>query len=308
MVDVERDRYHFTADDPTTASSLLGGFESQLLVSINNSAPLMSTDRAAAVSSVTVTVVGDFSWLDDDGSNSCGAVDLTTGAGRAAASYSGGGGSGAFSLACPSSGDSTLTYVLTNGAGGLSLTSGVLTIAVGKTGSNTAALATNSLGTIEKRISAPATFSASVDFVYFEPARGASTTGTTPAVAGASAGSFTLNGSTVNIPFMPYGSGISRVLYLTNRSSQTGSITISLVADGTGAACNGTSSVTAKANGVTLLSDLLDNTVTACYGAAFAGKVAAVITSNTPSANTEVFSAYNRAGDLVTIVNSSNGK
>jgi len=127
-------------------------------------------------------------------------------------------------------------------------------------------------------------------------------------VTGASAGSFTLNGSTVNIPFMPYGTGISRVLYLTNRSAQTGSVSIALIGDGTTAACNGTTTTTAKANGVTLLSTLLDDAVTACYGETYSGKVAAVITSNTPAASTEVFSAYNRSGSLTVVVNSSNGK
>lgn len=311
VVDVEKDRYHFAADDPTSGG-LLDGFESQLHISINNSAPALSAGNAAAVSSVTVSIVGDFSWLDDDGSNSCAAGDVTgtgAGAGRAAANNGVSGSSGTFAFACPASGNSTLSYVMTNGPGGLSLTSGVLTIAVGKNFVNTTSPQTNSLGVVEKRITAPASYTASVTFSYFNPDRtGALATGSVSAVSGAAAGSFSLNGSTVNVPFMPYGTGISRVLYLTNRSAQTGSVSIALVGDGTTAACTGTTTTTAKGNGVTLLSTLLDETVTACYGADYSGKVAAVITSNTPAASTEVFSAYNRNGSLTVVVNSSNGK
>jgi len=308
VVDVEKDRYHFVGDDPSTGG-LLGGFESQLHIDITNAVAGVSTDRAAAVSAVTVTVVGDFSWLDDDGSNSCSASDVTGNAAQAAGLHTSGPSAGTFNLTGASGDCRTLSFSLAGGSNGLSITTGLLKIAVGKTVSNTAAVATNSLGTIEKRIPASTEgYTASVEFSYFNPDRGTASVGSAVAVNGANAGSFTLNGSAVNVPFLPYGTGISRIVYLTNRSSQTGAITFSAIADGSSTPCTSFASGTAKANGVTFLTQLIDDGITACYGANYGGKIAVTITSNTPAASTEVFSGYNRNGSITSVVNSSNGK
>jgi len=311
VVDVEKDRYHFAADDPTSGSGglITTGNESQLVISITNSGTSLST--AARVSSVTVAVVGDFSWLDDDGLGTCAAGDLSGGAAQAAVSTNVGA-SPAGNLQAQSTSApgvcQTLSYVIGGGTDGLSITSGAITIAVGKTAAATSALATSSLGVIEKRIPAPSTYTASVTFSYYNSDTGTASIGSTSPVSAGSAGAFSLNGSSVNIPFLPYGSGVSRVVYLTNRSSQTGAISVSLLADGTQAACTPTGTVSAKANGVTVLSTLIDEGVASCYGSTFAGKVAVAITSNTPAVSTEVFSGYNRSGSLTTVVNNSNGK
>jgi hypothetical protein len=308
VVDVEKDRYHFTGDDPTSGGIITGGFDSQLVVSVTNAVAGLS--QTARVSAVTVSLTGDFSWLDDDGSNSCSASDVTNGVAVAAFSQNAGPNSAnVWSLSGVTGNCQTLSFVQSAGADGASLTSGAITIAVGKNVSSTSALATNSLGTIEKRIPAPQGYLVGVSFSYFNPDRGTATIGSvTPVAADTSAGSFTLNGSAVNVPFLPYGTGLSRIVYLTNRSAQTGSISFSAIADGESTACTSFASGTAKANGVTFLTQLIDDGITACYGANFGGKVAVTITSNTPAASTEVFSGYNRNGSITSVVNSSNGK
>jgi hypothetical protein len=127
-------------------------------------------------------------------------------------------------------------------------------------------------------------------------------------LASTSAGSFSLNGSTIYVPFLPYNSSTTRVVYLTNRSDQVGAVTASAVADGSGAACPSFTVTTAKANGVTLLTAGIDAGIRACYGADYDGKVALTIVSNIPGGRAEIFSGYNRNGSLTTVVNSSNGR
>lgn len=313
VVDVEKDRYHFVGDDPTTGGLITGGHDSQMVVSLTNSAADFA--QAARVSSVTVSIVGDFSWLDDDGAATptCSAADVSAagiGPAVAASAQNVGPAQNRWAFSGASGNCRTLQFVQSAGSDGASLTSGAITIAVGKNVSNTSALATNSLGTIEKRIPAPESYTASVSFTYFNPDTGTSTLSSVTPVSGAGAGSFTLNGSSVNVPFLPYGTGLSRIVYLTNRSAQTGSISFSAIADGTSAACSSSNFATgtAKASGVTFLTDIIDAGITACYGASFGGKVAVTITSNTPAASTEVFSGYNRNGSITSVVNSSNGK
>jgi len=61
VVDVERARYHFAADD-TSAASTLAGNESQLVVSLGNATSAVSPVGMASVAAVTVSVTGDFTF------------------------------------------------------------------------------------------------------------------------------------------------------------------------------------------------------------------------------------------------------
>jgi len=297
VVDVERARYHFAADD-TSAASTLAGNESQLVVSLGNATSAVSPVGMASVAAVTVSVTGDFTWLDDQSSGfgTCAAGDLTGGNGQAVLVQASGVAQ-AGSLNC-----GTLSYVISGSAAG-EFTGGLVTIAMGKTNAATAAA-----GTYDRTIPAPSSYSTSVAFSYFSSGTAATALSATELAGTTSAGSFTLNGSTIYVPFLPYNSSTTRVVYLTNRSDQSGGVTATAVADGSGAACPSFSVATAKANGVTLLTAGIDAGIRACYGADFDGKVALTIVSNIPGGKAEVFSAYNRNGSLTGVTNSSNGR
>jgi hypothetical protein len=298
VVDVEKARYHFAADD-TNGTSTIGGNESQLVLSIgNNSASVPA--GVASVASVSVSVVGDFTWLDDlsSGFGTCAADDVTTG--NAQAVLVNAAGDAAATVASLNCG--TLSYVISGAASG-AYAGGLVTIALGKTNAATAVA-----GNFDRTIPAPSSYTTSVSFSYFSTSGVASAISATELPATTSAGSFTLNGSTIYVPFMPYNSSTTRVVYLTNRSDQSGGVSASAVADGTGAVCPSFTVTTAKANGVTLLTSGIDAGIRACYGADFDGKVALTIVSNIPGGKAEIFSGYNRNGSLTSVVNSSNGR
>jgi len=297
VVDVETARYHFVADD-TSGGSALTGNESQLVLSLANATAAMSSVGRASVAAVTVTVAGDFTWLDDESSGfgTCTAGDLIGGNARSVLVQASGVAQ-AGSLNC-----GTLSYVISGSSAG-EFTGGHVTIAMGKTNA-----ASSTAGTYDRTIPAPQSYSTGVTFSYFS-AGTAATALSAAELTSASAGSFTLNGSTIYVPFLPYNSSTTRVVYLTNRSDQTGAVTASGIADGTGAACPSfTVTNTAKANGVTLLTAGIDAGIRACYGADFDGKVAVTIVSNIPGGKAEIFSAYNRNGSLTAVSNSSNGR
>jgi len=297
VVDVEKARYHFAADD-TSGGSTLGGNESQLVLSLANATDAMSPVGQASVAAVTITVTGDFTWLDDQSSGfgTCTAGDLTGGNAQAVLVQASGVAQ-AGSLNC-----GTLSYVISGSAAG-EFTGGHVTIAMGKTNA-----ASSTAGTYDRTIPAPQSYSTGVTFSYFSSGTAATALSATELAATTSAGAFTLNGSTIYVPFLPYNSSTTRVVYLTNRSDQEGGVSASAIADGTGAACPSFEVATAKANGVTLLTSGIDAGIRACYGADFDGKVALTIVSNIPGGKAEIFSAYNRNGSLTGVANSSNGR
>jgi len=298
VVDVEKARYHFASDD-TSGASTIAGNESQLVLSLGNATDAMSSVGRASVAAATITVTGDFTWLDDEstGFGTCAAGDLS-GGNAVAVLVQASGVAQTGSLNC-----GTLSYVISGSAAG-EFTGGLVTIAMGK-----ANAATSTAGTYDRTIPAPQSYSAGVTFSYFSSGTAATARSEAELAATTSAGSFTLNGSTIYVPFLPYNSSTSRVVYLTNRSDQSGAVTATGIADGTGAVCPSfTVTTTAKANGVTLLTSGIDAGIRACYGADFDGKVALTIVSNIPGGKAEIFSAYNRNGSLTSVTNSSNGR
>lgn len=299
VVDVEKARYHFASDDTSGANAIAGGNESQLVLTLaNNSASVPA--GVASVASVSVSVVGDFTWLDDtsSGFGTCAADDVAAGNAQAVLVSGANGSAGTLaSLNC-----GTLSYVISGAASG-AFTGGLVTIALGKTNASSV-----TAGTYDRTIPAPSSYTTSVSFSYFSTGAASGALSATELAGTTSAGSFTLNGSTIYVPFLPYNSSTTRVVYLTNRSDQTGGVSASAVADGTGAACPSFTVATAKANGVTLLTSGIDAGIRACYGADFDGKVALTVVSNIPGGKAEIFSGYNRSGSLTTVVNSSNGR
>lgn len=119
-------------------------------------------------------------------------------------------------------------------------------------------------------------------------------------------GSWTLNGSSVNVPYMPYGTGIDQVINLSNNGTQTGEITIEGFARGSdtgfgpivvGTALPGRQVALAGAIADALADEGITNE-----------RVSMTIVTNVPAGDVTVYSAYNVNGTGARlVVNDSNG-
>jgi len=165
-------------------------------------------------------------------------------------------------------------------------------------------------GETGKVLVAPQTFSGTFKFSYSGSVFGggvATGSRTDGAAQGINPGSWSLNGFNAFVSYMPFGTGISQILYITNKSSQTGAVTIvgyndqgkALVSFAAGTVAPGT---------VLQLSTALDTGVAAQFGAAFTGKVSFNVIANIPAPLAELYSAYNVSGNRVSVLNTSNGR
>jgi hypothetical protein len=117
-------------------------------------------------------------------------------------------------------------------------------------------------------------------------------------------GAWTINGAQVYIQYMPYGTGLSRIIYAANDGVLNPEVTADITANGTTFSC---SLGTAPAKTVTSLSGVIDSCVAA--KGITTGKVAILLTFIAPDQDIEVYSAYNAGGtDRGTVVNTSNGR
>jgi hypothetical protein len=118
-------------------------------------------------------------------------------------------------------------------------------------------------------------------------------------------GAWTLNGAQVYIQYMPYGTNISRVIYVANKGSSDADITVDAI-DNNGNSYKFLGGV-AKKGAVTGLAGVIDSGLAA--NGFTEGKVAITLTFTAPDTVIEVYSAYNVGGaDRGTVVNSSNGR
>jgi hypothetical protein len=280
VVDVDAGRYQFVVDSTKNAAFGTSGRGDTLSFTL---AEDTSAETDALVSTIVTTVSGDFSFIDNNGTAGCQGGDLNTGHGRISAS----GGTLTIDSAC-----STLTFTAT--------TTGTKSITFGTQTDST----TPSNGQV---IDAPQEFSMGAITYTWGAASNGSTGSTAADFEDNAAGEWTLNGSISKISYMPYGTGISRIIYITNRSTQTGGVSATAIND-KGVECEIANVATATKGAVTILSTGLDAGVAACYGADFNGKVAFEITANVPANKAEVYSAYNVNGNRVLVVNDTNGK
>jgi hypothetical protein len=117
-------------------------------------------------------------------------------------------------------------------------------------------------------------------------------------------GAWTLNGVQVYIQYLPYGTGISRIVYVANSGVLDADVKAEVYANGNTFSCD---IGTASARTVTQLSATLD----ACVAGEGidSGRVAVLFTITAPDRDIEVYSAYNVGGsDRGTVVNTSNGR
>lgn len=117
-------------------------------------------------------------------------------------------------------------------------------------------------------------------------------------------GVWTINGAQVYIQYMPYGAGISRIVYAANKGIINADAEVDVYANGSTFTCD-LGAIPSKT--VTQLSAVLD----ACVAGQgiVNGRVAFLLTFTAPDVDIEVYSAYNVGGsDRGTVVNTSNGR
>jgi hypothetical protein len=147
----------------------------------------------------------------------------------------------------------------------------------------------------------PQTFSGTTVFSYH-------LTGT-PATKGsrsdtaANPGAWTLNGFSAFVAYMPFGTGISPIVYLTNKSTQAGTVTIVGYTD-TGVAFQVLNAGSIAKGAILSLGAALQ----AAVPAGFTGKVSFNVIATIPQSLGELYTAYNAAGNRNVIVNTSNGR
>lgn len=264
--------------------SFSDGFTDSLVVSFSN----RHTDTLAVPTDrLTLSVVADsgLSFLNNSTATNCTAGSL---------SATGSAGTNTFTaVASSSSSCSTINVTATNGT---AILTDNITLTVGKTAAGTTRISPQGF-TLSSAAVRNATSSASIALTD----------------TSAGIGSWTQNASRITVPYIPYGTGSSRVLYITNRGDVSGAVTFDLIAD-SGLACTavGTAAaVTASAAKVTVISTQFDAAVRECYGSSFTGKVAAIVNVAAPAQDVELFSMYNSGGtsaSRVVVPNSSNGR
>lgn len=281
-IDVSTSRLGFTNGTGDTAGATVVGQRDSFAFSITNDAANTVTDASTATGSITVAITAPSGWgfLDTNGDN---VIDSTSPTGGV--DVSGGG-------------TATLTSANVLSININTLAAATYTVTVGRTNATAAGTAFEAQTFSSSGISMKA--------------------GAAPAlITAVTPGTWTLNGTTVQVPYMPYGSSIDQVIRVNNRSTQTAGVTVQARnAAGTLCAASTLSGVTIAANQVKDIAADVKTYVNNCFSAAADApnhRVSLSITTNLPSAQTEVYTGFNvnsttTGPSRVTVVNSTNGK
>jgi hypothetical protein len=266
-IDVEQDRLAFVDGSDAKTTDLI------LVTPTNDSA---STEYDATVTGITYTINGDFSILDDDADTA--GVQLN----NAAAITIGGGGS-------LTSVDAT--SIVVDHAGVAAQT---ITIDVSDDATNANATAVMAL--------AEQTFTVDVNVQYTD--HGTDEDSTNPgvsvatadsdALSGATGGGWDLNGSVVDVPYMPFGPATQPIIRHTNNGTQTGDISLRYMVEGVDSTWQDGGVLVADAGpGVrNLLTPVKAALLADGYDSAASGfKATLEITTNVPDLEVTVFAA-----------------
>lgn len=268
-IDVTKGRKFFTGADPQDEVDTLV-LNTALVTTVETSTGVNTaiTDNAT-VTKVSYVVKGDFSWIKDDDANTAGlqpaagTVTITNCPGVAGQSYSA----------------TQIAFTCTAGAANTSVALNIGQGAANNTGS-AVALNANS-------------FKADATFTY--TTNGGTTGQTEAGLTDAAAGSWSLNGSSVFVPYMVYGtlSGVnfSQVVTVANNSAVEGDISVDVYAeDGTTLLSNEKVGV-AKAYSTTNVAGAI-RTALKDKKAFENGKVSLRVVTNVPEDSVSVYSAY----------------
>jgi hypothetical protein len=142
------------------------------------------------------------------------------------------------------------------------------------------------------------------DFTYTYDSAGGTKNLTHSVATGAKSGEWTLNGATVNIPYMPYSATASQIIYVTNASSLAGDITATAF-DDKGNSYNLGKIATASAKSVQKVTAQVNEALGA--KGFTGGKISLTITVNVPADDVTVYASYN-AGSVRGFVNTDQYK
>jgi len=255
IIDVNNDRQQFTVG-PTTDTIELTPAEA--VAAVND----------AAYTGATHVIHGDFSWMDTDANSAVSGAELTAAFGMAGA------GDDTFANTINAAMD-TITVVATDG-GANAVEAHTATFTVAGVGAGNAVIPTQ-------------TFTVDTTVAYNTAALAAASKVTATAAA---AGSWTLNGSKVTIPYMPFGDDTAVILRGTNTGTQSGAMSVRYMLEGVDTTWKSLSgSVTTLAPGVTNLTALVMDAIKWDAGVT-KGKVAIEITTNVPASALTFYAAY----------------
>ena len=274
VVDVTLDRKEFVR---AAGFPLVPVVTDVVALNLNDAAPF--TGVTVAANSVVYTVKGDFAFLDTDAATAgiqlgANTVTATDGAGAAIAA-------GKIAIEADK-------IVVTND--GVAQQEGATTITI----------TNNARGVMSAQ-----TFTADAAVSYTDAGanldgiKGVAQTDTTSAMA---AGAWTLNGASVDVPYMPYGAGVEQFLWVTNKGNQAGDIKVTAF-DQAGKAY-GPFNLGSSAKGLKKLDAALKTElVKAGLDEAKNPRVALNVTVNAPATDITVYAAYKAvaADDRLTV-------
>lgn len=269
VIDVEKARKQFTSTSTSTTADLL-------TYDIEAGADLMQVNYTTPV----VTLKGsDLSWLlDKDGKLESSNYNLASATDTA--------------LSVDTAADKTF---LNTAQTEFKVTA---TEAYTTTGANDVQLTLTVDGAADANAQVLAAQSFTADMALGYAFNGTPATTDSLAVNGLAAGAWTLSGKTVNIPFMPYGSGISQIIHVSNDGNVSGDIELTAFDDSGQSYGPVSLSLTATAKTVTRLNGAIRTALTDA-GFDGIGNLDITLVINSPSADIEVFAAYNVRGDRV---------
>jgi hypothetical protein len=160
-------------------------------------------------------------------------------------------------------------------------------------------------GTLGTQIVAPQTFSGSVTFNYsYNPGTGPNALADFDLAD--APGKWTTAAFHAFVGYMPYGNGITQVVYLSNKSTLSAQVMVK-ANNQAGASCSFAAG-TIKPTSVLSLADGLTKGIQGCFGVGYSGKVSFTLNAPLPVGSVELYTAYNANGNRVNVVNSSNGR
>jgi len=284
-IDVSTGRLTFTNGTGDTATSEVAGSRDSLAFRVVNESGITTAATAGSLS-VSITAPSGWSFLDTDGNGVIDTAATRTGAITA-------------TTAAPLAGDVTLSSATVLRYSSNTLADAVHTITVGRR-------TTDNTGTAFEA----QTFSSTGVSIAAGSSAAAVAASLTP-------GTWTLNGTTVQVPYMPYGTSIDQNIRISNRSTQTAGVTVQ-ARNALGTLCGAATlaGVTVGANQVKDITADVKTYVNNCFSTASDApnhRVSLSITTNLPSAQTEVYTGFTvnsttTGPSRVSVTNSSNGK
>jgi len=175
--------------------------------------------KTADVSAVTYTLSGDFSWATEARKASV------------------------FTPSCPTGSTASAVTLVASATGSVSWNCvGRDAVGESSTSGGSSSLTINAAGQTGLTALPTATFTVASSTSYFSPSGQSGATGTTTSsstiAANTAAGSWTINGAQIFVPYMPYGSTIDQVIYVANKSSVTGDISVQYIGTDTTSVVN----------------------------------------------------------------------